>query len=265
MTTLRRGAKGEAVELLQEHLGLAVDGRFGPATELAVRSFQARAHLVVDGVVGPRTWVALLAPGSHVASRFLSERDVVEVAEALGLEPACIKAVCEVEAPHGGFLPSGRPRILFEGHVFWRLLVEEGIDPEQYVPGRETILYPRWTPATRRFYLGGEREYERLEAAMEIDPACAQKGASWGRFQVLGSNFEEAGHRSLESFLDAMRRDERAHLDAFAAFITTKGLLAALREKKWAAFARGFNGAGYAANAYDTKLAQAYRRHALAA
>ena len=31
-----------------------------------------------------------------------------------------------------------------------------------------------------------------------------------------------------------------------------------LREKNWAAFARAYNGAGYAQNAYDTRLRNAY-------
>lgn len=63
--TLSRGAKGGAVYDLQRALAAAganpggVDGDFGPATEGAVRRFQASHGLSVDGVVGPRTWAAL--------------------------------------------------------------------------------------------------------------------------------------------------------------------------------------------------------------
>jgi hypothetical protein len=37
-------------------------------------------------------------------------------------------------------------------------------------------------------------------------------------------------------------------------------LLAALQSHDWAAFAKGYNGPGYAKNAYDVKLAEAYER-----
>jgi putative chitinase len=62
---LQRGAKGEAVKRLQALLrshgspDLAVDGDFGPATEAAVKRFQASRKLAVDGIVGPQTWAAL--------------------------------------------------------------------------------------------------------------------------------------------------------------------------------------------------------------
>lgn len=58
--TLRRGAVGDLVQLLQRRLGMAaVDGVFGAKTEAAARVFQRDHDLVPDGIVGPKTWAVL--------------------------------------------------------------------------------------------------------------------------------------------------------------------------------------------------------------
>jgi hypothetical protein len=61
------GDRGTYVEELQRLLNaagatLTVDGSYGPATEAAVRTFQASAGLTVDGIAGPLTMTALRAP-----------------------------------------------------------------------------------------------------------------------------------------------------------------------------------------------------------
>ena len=38
---------------------LDVDGRFGPATQAALRAFQGAQGLAVDGLIGPQSWAAL--------------------------------------------------------------------------------------------------------------------------------------------------------------------------------------------------------------
>lgn len=53
---LQRGSEGKDVERLQRALGIKVDGKFGPATEKAVREYQSRHDLEVDGKVGKNTW-----------------------------------------------------------------------------------------------------------------------------------------------------------------------------------------------------------------
>lgn len=72
---LRRGSKGEDVARLQSLLRdlgftLAIDGDFGPGTEVAVTRFQSERKLVADGIVGPQTWAAL-EKGGEDASRLV--------------------------------------------------------------------------------------------------------------------------------------------------------------------------------------------------
>lgn len=57
--TLRRGAVGDLVKLIQGKVGANPDGYFGPRTEALVREFQRSRDLVPDGIVGPATWEAL--------------------------------------------------------------------------------------------------------------------------------------------------------------------------------------------------------------
>jgi peptidoglycan hydrolase-like protein with peptidoglycan-binding domain len=57
--TLRRGARGEAVKVVQRKVGAGDDGIFGAATEAAVRRFQRLKQIVADGIVGPKTWQAI--------------------------------------------------------------------------------------------------------------------------------------------------------------------------------------------------------------
>lgn len=53
---IRKGSEGKDVERIQRAVKVKVDGRFGPATEKAVREYQARHGLAVDGIVGKNTW-----------------------------------------------------------------------------------------------------------------------------------------------------------------------------------------------------------------
>jgi putative chitinase len=61
---LGRGSHGQAVVQLQNMLrdlnfAVAIDGDFGPGTEVAATRFQSENGLPADGIVGPQTWAAL--------------------------------------------------------------------------------------------------------------------------------------------------------------------------------------------------------------
>ena len=53
---LKLGSKGDDIKRLQEKLGLAADGVFGPGTEKAVKKWQIDHDLAADGLVGEGTW-----------------------------------------------------------------------------------------------------------------------------------------------------------------------------------------------------------------
>ena len=76
---LRNGSTGTAVRELQFYLYLmsayqssipsvSIDGRFGAATEAAVRAYQRFAGLTVDGIVGRKTWDSLYGKASALRS-----------------------------------------------------------------------------------------------------------------------------------------------------------------------------------------------------
>jgi putative chitinase len=57
---LKNGSSGPEVKQLQEKLGLAADGQFGPGTEAKVKEWQAANGLAADGIVGPASWSKLM-------------------------------------------------------------------------------------------------------------------------------------------------------------------------------------------------------------
>lgn len=58
--TLRKGAKGDGVKMMQTALGISADGSFGPGTEKALKAWQAKNGLTADGIAGPMTLAKLL-------------------------------------------------------------------------------------------------------------------------------------------------------------------------------------------------------------
>ncbi|MEW6211355.1 MAG: N-acetylmuramidase family protein [Acidobacteriota bacterium] len=185
-------------------------------------------------------------------SRELTEQDFTQAAQLLGCSVAAIKAVSEVEAPRGGFLPDGRPTILFEGHIFSRYT------KGQYDATHPTISYPAWT---KRFYKGGAGEYDRLYQAINLNRTAALMSASWGKFQIMGFNFAHCGFTSVDEFVHVMEISEGDHLKAFCLYIKDVFLDDELRDRRWADFARKYNGPDYKKNRYAEKMAAAYKKY----
>ena len=259
--TLRQGDQGQAVRDLQEalraqSLDLDTTGAFDAATLAAVQAFQRRVGLPADGLAGPRTLAALAGPTDF---HQLAPTDLQRAASTLAVPLAAVQAVTEVESRGSGFLDDGRPVILFERHVFYARLVERR--------GRATAEllaqdYPTLVNPQPGGYGNGASEWQRLTLARQLDENLALESASWGLFQIMGYHWQTLGYTDIQDFVARMTSSAAAQLEAFVRFLRAQpGLLQSLRAGKWADFARGYNGPGYARNLYDIKLARAFARY----
>lgn len=188
----------------------------------------------------------------------LTNEMIKDLSIRLGLEPALLKAVQLVEAAgRDGFLADGRPQILFEGHIMYKEVHKKFPDRDlAYLCKRySTIFFPKWDKSK---YLGGVHEYKRLELAKEIDEECALKSASWGMFQIMGFNHKICGCQDVYDFVHKVSESHEKQLELMYYFMHNSGCLKNLKEKDWAGFAKKYNGPGYAQNAYDQKLRNAY-------
>ncbi|MAE92695.1 MAG: hypothetical protein CMI67_24490 [Pelagibaca sp.] len=185
--------------------------------------------------------------------RYLTRQAYIDAARELNVDVAVIMAVAKVESAGDGFIKgSDLPKMLFEGHWF------HGFTEGRFDADYPSISYPTWTKA---HYKGGRGEYDRLLTAIRINngnPQPALLSSSWGRFQIMGFNYDKAGYSNVEDFVNAMSSDENAHLRAFVSFIRTTGLDDELQKLEWANFARQYNGKGYEKNAYHIKMASEF-------
>ncbi|SHH48787.1 N-acetylmuramidase domain-containing protein [Flavobacterium defluvii] len=272
MRTIKLGVKSNEVYYLNELLvklgyNVVVSDNFGTATDKAVKDFQLKNNLVVDGVVGLKSWTTLLEKTKNIASsnsKLLSEQNLIDFAKQFNLELAVVKAVNEVESNGKGFLVDGRPKILFEGHIFWKELKKRNIDPKKYAnSSNQNVLFENYN---KKYYVGGAEEYNRLEKAASLSNDknfrdAANSSASWGLFQIMGFNAVSIGYTNIDEFVTKMGENEGEHLKAFGLFLKKNNLIQTLRDKNWVKFALGYNGTAYKTNKYDEKLKRAYLKY----
>lgn len=179
----------------------------------------------------------------------ISDADLCRAAKRLRTGVPEIKTFLAVETKNKGFDAQDRPLILFERHWFHKL-----------TRGRYDATHPNISNRSAGGYGSSASQYDRFSIAFQLDPEAAMKSASWGLGQVMGFNHLIVGYATVGEFVDAMKESEGKQLDASVEFILHNHLDDELRKHDWAGFARGYNGAAYKKNQYDTKLAKFYRQ-----
>lgn len=183
----------------------------------------------------------------------LDDIDLPRLGAQLGVGEDELHAVMDVEARTNGFDQKKRPVMLFEPHVFYRLLSD---DPRlQSKAVRAGVAYKK--QGTRKYPTDS---YPVLETAMEIHLEKALLSASYGIGQTMGFNHHLCGYSSVTEMIEAYADDEENQLQGMVNFIRNAGLDDELRSHNWRGFARGYNGPNYAQGNYHIKLAESFQR-----
>jgi peptidoglycan hydrolase-like protein with peptidoglycan-binding domain len=180
----------------------------------------------------------------------LTERGLNTACSHLNCHPSDLWAVIAVETHGVGYNPNRSLQILFERHIFARL-----------TSGRHNAAHPDISNRTPGGYgRAGAHQWGRIKKAGALDAQAAIESASWGLPQIMGFNARAAGYptNGALGMIRAFADSEDAQVLALARFIEHVGIADALRERKWATFARAYNGPGYAKHDYDGRLARAH-------
>lgn len=196
----------------------------------------------------------------------VSNEDIREAAKKLRCKPGLIFAIAKQESSTSSFFEiNGRkvPKILYERHIFRDKTKPKGATHSPYESQYPDICGPAYhrtrknkknelidvkTGALARpddiYGPSGVAQYKRLLKAYQLNPDCALMACSWGKFQIMGFNFERAGFTTVHEFVRAMSRNDAEHMKAFLHFAGSNGtLLSGLRTSNFEKIAEGHNGA----------------------
>lgn len=187
------------------------------------------------------------------AARRIDDIDLPRIGATIGVGEDELHAFMDVEAAGSGFDAQGRPKMLFEPHVFYRNL--SGDQRSRAV--KAGLAYKKW----------GQRpyprdSYPRLVKAMDINETAALCAASWGLGQILGENHRLVGYHNPQAMVRAFMEDEENHLEAIVRFLVANGIDDDLRAHRWSVVARVYNGPGYKKHNYHGRMAAAYKKWA---
>jgi hypothetical protein len=120
------------------------------------------------------------------------------------------------------------------------------------------LAIPKWSRKTQ--YKDQGTSAGRLAViakARQIDEEVANRAASWGLGQTMGFNAERLHYEDATSMVAELSKGVAEQIDALVREIKTSKLGQHLKTKNFTAFARGYNGPGYAQNSYDVRMKKA--------
>ncbi len=172
-----------------------------------------------------------------------TDADYEKVAAKLEMEMCVVKAVAKVESRGNGFDNNCRAKILYERHWFSKLTNRQ-YDNDRFISAKQT--FKRGSKDKNEYYGGWSRE--RFDKAKALNEDAAIQATSWGAFQIMGFNYEDAGFNSPKEMMNAMEESTEKQVESFITFISNyrKGAAKnAMKNRDWAKVAEIYNGSDY--------------------
>lgn len=205
----------------------------------------------------------------------VTNQDIEDAAKDLKCDADLIFAIAKQESGHSSFLKIGTktvPTILYERHWFRKLTKPSKSAPSPYEEKYHDICGPAYHIAKKKtigkaaekksilvdqvtgeeakaadiYGSPGLPQYRRLVKAYQLDKSAALQACSWGKFQIMGFNYKNAGFGDVFAFVKAMCSGDPAHIKAFLKFAKSNPiLLDGLRKRNYEKIAEGHNGASW--------------------
>lgn len=200
----------------------------------------------------PKACSKFLAQDFKGAAKPITDQDIQEVADSLGVDVPALRAVMLVEGEPA--YTDGRPSMLFERSFFSRL-----------TEGKYDASHPDISnPIAGGYGSPGTFQYARLKEAMKLDCGAALGATSWGLTGLTGMTYGKAGFGNIDDMIGELMESGRAQLNILAKFIRLYGLEVDLQHHDWAGFARKYNGPNFAASKIDKRLEATYSQFSAA-
>ena len=146
------------------------------------------------------------------------------------------------------------PMILPEPHLLYRMT--EGEVRDRLVA--EGLASAKWN---KKLYPPTQQQrWDNVARAAEIAGGIAYEPVSYGVGQVLGQHWQALGFDSLQGFIDRVCAGVEGQIDVMLRYIERNDLMDELREGRWPAFFRGYNGPQWKKNGYGKAVKAALAR-----
>jgi hypothetical protein len=230
--------------------------------EDAVKRFQVDNNLLKDGIVGDATFTALkslIFPITNETEN-LNDDGVESIAKKENVPVKYIRAIAEVESNGSGFIPDGRLKIRYEGHIFYKLFALEMGEGRALALSKKypTLVYKNLSYKYNKTNAG---EWDRFDIVKGINENIAYESTSFGTYQIMGFNYDVCGFKSAKAMAEFMAKSKNNQLICLIRFLKKNKLIDKLKKRDYVGFAKGYNGEKYYLNNYDDKIRKAVLKY----